>query len=70
MSEISAEDVGALKQAVLTLTTEMTLLRTDMARVNSTLAQIQGGKRVLWAVWSFLGIGGSILGTYLTVRGH
>lgn len=61
MSEISHEDIGALKQAVTTLTVEVTALRGDMAKVNSALAEIQGGKKALWALLGAAGlIGGGL----------
>lgn len=61
MSEISAEDIGALKQAVTTLTDEVTALRRDMASVNAALAEIQGGKKALWALLGAAGlIGGGV----------
>ena len=61
MSEISHEDIGALKQAVTTLTDEVKKLREDMATVNTTLAEIQGGKKALWALLGAAGIlGGGV----------
>lgn len=61
MSEISSEDIGALKQAVSTLTGEVSALRRDMAAVNATLAEIQGGKKALWALLGAAGlIGGGV----------
>ena len=61
MSEISSEDIGALKQAVSTLTDEVTALRRDMASVNAALAEIQGGKKALWALLGAAGlIGGGV----------
>ena len=61
MSEISHEDIGALKQAVTTLTDEVTALRSDMAKVNAALAEIQGGKKALWALLGAAGlIGGGV----------
>lgn len=61
MSEISSEDIGALKQAVSTLTAEVSALRKDMAAVNAALAEIQGGKKALWALLGAAGlIGGGV----------
>lgn len=68
MSE-SAEIAG-LKVKVEHLETKIEDMAKDMKSVVTTLAEIRGGKRVLWAVWSFLGIGAGIIGTYLTVRGR
>jgi len=62
MSDISAEDIGALKQAVTTLTAEVTALRKDMADVTKTLSEIRGGKKALWGL---LGTAG-ILGGFVT----
>jgi prefoldin subunit 5 len=61
MSEISHEDMGALKQAVATLTTEVTLLRSDMAAVNKTLSEIRGGKKALWGLLSAAGFLGGLV---------
>lgn len=59
MSEVSPEDIGALKQAVNTLTGEVSALRRDMATVNAALAEIRGGKKVLWALLGAAGVMGA-----------
>lgn len=61
MSEISHEDMGALKQAVTTLTAEVTLLRSDMAAVNKTLSEIRGGKKALWSLMGAAGFLGGLV---------
>lgn len=61
MSDISAEDIGALKQAVTTLTDEVMKLRSSMAKMENALAEIQGGKKALWALLGAAGlIGGGV----------
>lgn len=61
MSEVSPEDIGALKQAVATLTAEVTALRRDMAEVNHTLSEIKGGKKALWALLGAAGFLGGLV---------
>lgn len=61
MSDVSHEDMGALKQAVTTLTNEVTLLRNDMANVNKTLSEIRGGKKALWGLLSAAGVLGGLV---------
>ena len=61
MSEISPEDIGALKEAVETLKTEVERLRTDVGTVNRTLAEIRGGKKVLWALLGAAGVMGGFV---------
>ena len=47
MSEINPKDFGALEADVRTLTTEVRLLREEMALVNAAINQGKGG---LWVV--------------------
>jgi prefoldin subunit 5 len=60
MSDTSHEDMGALKQAVTTLTAEVGALRRDMADVNRTLSEIRGGKKALWALLGAAGFLGGL----------
>lgn len=70
MSDVSPEDIGRLKEAVDTLKKEVIGLRDEVSAVNKALSEIKGGKRVLWSLWSALGILAAVIGTYFTVRGQ
>lgn len=61
MSELNPEDIGALKQAVTTLTAEVSLLRQDMTKVNLALSELRGGKKVLLTMLATAGLFGSAL---------
>ena len=67
MSDQTHEDMGALKQAVTTLTSEVALLRNDMAQVNKALSELRGGKKALWAL---LGAAGFLGGLVSWVEQH
>lgn len=57
MSEINPQEFGALQADVKTLTTEIHLLRQEMAQVNAAINQGKGGLWVIVTAAGALGAG-------------
>lgn len=68
MSE--AADVAALKVKVAHLEEKMDEAAKDLKAIRETLAELRGGKRALWIIWSVLGMALTAVGTYFTIKGN
>ncbi len=62
-------ELAALKVKVEHLEEKVDEMAGDLKSVLSALAEIRGGKKALWIIWSVLGGLVGIAGTYFTVKG-
>lgn len=62
-------ELAALKVKVEHLEDKVDEMSGDLKIVLSALAEIRGGKKLLWIIWSVLGGLVGMVGTYFAVRG-
>lgn len=65
-----AAQIAALQVRVGHLEDKIEEMATDVRAIRESLAEIRGGKKVLWSLWSILGAVIAAAGTYFTMRGH
>ncbi len=61
--------IAALQVRVAHLESQITNIADDVRAVRDALAEIRGGKKALWVVWSVLGMGLTAVATFFTIRG-